>query len=261
MLKATELFDLEPLARKEKIVSQITDFGLLNDKGTKFSKSKAITNVINSFIDDYFDYYIKKDNENSKGSILLPENMEHAIQSVIKDRNSRILDIFNGVPKKDSMNDSYLNIYEMSDALKLAVSNHVTRRISNLVGGLWEDFATISPYAINPDHEFKLKIVGIDLISQNFETNEVEYQQLKTGKGTLTGSQAPRSKAELSIHDNPVFCVALENKSSWTFNDPIIPRVSGVDFWKRIGMPYETVEAKAIAFIKDIERKFSELTK
>jgi len=260
MLKANELFDLEPSARKEKIVSQIPNYEQLSDRRAP-NKSKETAMVINSFIGDYFDYRIRKDKEGSRGSILSPENIEQAVQSVIDVRNSRVSDIFNDVPKKDSMKDSYLNIYEMADALNLAISNHVTRRISNLIGGLWEDFAAISPYAINPDHEFKLKIVGIDLISKNIETSEVEYQQLKTGKGTLTGSQAPRSKLELSIHDNPVFCVALDNKASWTFNDLNIPRVSGVDFWKRIGMPYDIIEAKAITFIKDTEKKFSELTK
>ncbi len=36
------------------------------------------------------------------------------------------------------------------------------------------------------------------------------YAQIKTMEGTLTGSQAPRSEKELSLHKNSYFVAAFE---------------------------------------------------
>ncbi|GAL33138.1 hypothetical protein JCM19240_6570 [Vibrio maritimus] len=101
------------------------------------------------------------------------------------------------------------NIYELAGAATLASANNITRNLSTKMGLLWERVASISPYAINTESEFGLKIKGIDLISLNISTGRVEYQQLKTKHDTLTGSQRERSVEELSIHEFLVSVVVL----------------------------------------------------
>ena len=131
--------------------------------------------------------------------------------------------------------------------------------LSTTMGLLWERLASISPYAINPEIEFNLKIKGIDLISLNVDTNEIEYQQLKTQHNTLTGSQKGRSVQELIIHDNPVFCACLANNSSWTFSHPDIPRVSGEDFWHRIGISYDVFLKSVQELVLELENEYIEI--
>ncbi|MCL6272223.1 hypothetical protein M3P05_20075, partial [Sansalvadorimonas sp. 2012CJ34-2] len=86
----------------------------------------------------------------------------------------------------------------------------------------------------------------------------IEYQQLKTQQNTLTGSQKTRSVQELSIHDNPVFCACFPN-NKWTFNHSSIPRVSGEEFWSRIGIPYDLVLEKVNALIIELEQEYVSL--
>ena len=258
MLKASDLFDLEPLARKEKIVSQIPNFELLNDS-PDLIKSKATAKLYNSFIDDYFDHYIRKDNERSNGSLLSPRNIEELekhIQFKIDEFLVNALDsMVKSFPTIESLARLDKNIYQTSGARNLSFGNSATRTISTCMGHLWEKIAIISPLSLSPEVEFGLKIKGVDLISKNIRTNKIEYQQLKTKKDTLTGSQADRSVSELSIHSNPVFCVALDNRSSWHFNDSKIPRAAGSDFWKRIGLPYNVIleKIKAATLVLDTE--------
>jgi hypothetical protein len=52
------------------------------------------------------------------------------------------------------------------------------------MGSLWEKISNISPYIINPEFEFGIKITGIDILLFSEET--VNFAQLKTLKGTLT---------------------------------------------------------------------------
>lgn len=75
------------------------------------------------------------------------------------------------------------------------------------MGKLWEEISSISPYVIIPELEFGEKLTGVDIVILSEET--VYFAQLKTQKNTLTGSQAPRAKKELGIHDNSLFCAAF----------------------------------------------------
>jgi len=124
------------------------------------------------------------------------------------------------------------------------------------MGSLWEKIANISPYVIIPEVEFAIKITGIDIVILSEE--KVHFIQLKTLKGTLTGSQVPRSRNELSIQDNPLFAVAF-NLGQWTFNDSIIPRIAGQEFWSKISIDYDIVENNVKDMLQKIEKAFVQL--
>ncbi|MEH2130105.1 MAG: hypothetical protein V7K86_05490 [Nostoc sp.] len=159
------------------------------------------------------------------------------------------------------------------------------------MGVLWEEIADISPYVIIPEFEFGVKIIafpklvrytrrgtavpcpytlrynvvphlngnsytGIDIIIFSEET--VKFAQLKTLKGTLTGSQAPRSKKELSIHQNPLFIAAF-NLGDWTFKDNKIPRIAGKEFWNNIHIDYDLVENHVRNMLQRVDNDFAEL--
>lgn len=207
----------------------------------ELSKAKEISSVINTFVDDYFALVIDQDASRKEGSILIQQNLLAKHQEIIKQfKPIAIAELKKSQPDAGELVKSGKNVYELSGAVKLSFANKATRNLSTTMGLLWERLAEVSPYAINPESEFGVKIKGIDLISKNIESNVIEYQQLKTQHNTLTGSQKLRSVQELMLHDNPVFCASFSTKSSWTFNHTEIPRVSGEGFWKRIGISYES---------------------
>jgi hypothetical protein len=225
------------------------------------SVARKLSGVINTFIDDYFQHAIQTDKNKSGGSILLPTNLQRAIQTEVTAFLPNALDVIRntGAAAQSATVTSARNMYELAGATKLAAANGVTRTLSTTMGLLWERIANISPYALNPEIELGLKIVGIDLISKNINTGVIEYQQLKTQQNTLTGSQTKRSVAELSIHENPVFCACFAI-ANWTFSpNNNIPRVSGVEFWSRIGMNYSIVEKNVVNVIQELEKAFDSL--
>ena len=73
-----------------------------------------------------------------------------------------------------------------------------------------------------------------------FTDNDFSFCQIKTMKGTLTGSQKPRSENELKIYEKSYFVSAL-NLGNWTFNSKFIPRIAGKDFWNLIEIDYEFI--------------------
>ncbi|MDH6083619.1 hypothetical protein [Umezakia ovalisporum] len=86
----------------------------------------------------------------------------------------------------------------------------------------------------------------------------VQFAQLKTLKGTLTGSQNNRAKKELSIHDNPLFVSAFD-LGDWTFNNPKINRIADKNFWNNIYINYEIFEAHVRTLLQRIDKAFAEL--
>lgn len=138
----------------------------------------------------------------------------------------------------------------------LVTSNSVTRGLSTKMGRLWEEITDISPYVIIPEFEFGIKIKGVDVILRTKES--IQFAQLKTLKGTLTGSQKDRAKKELGIHDNPLFIAAF-NLGDWTFNDLKIPRIAGKAFWEQIHMDYNLVENNVRNMLQKIDQAFTEL--
>jgi hypothetical protein len=83
--------------------------------------------------------------------------------------------------------------------------------------------------------------------------------RIETLKGTLTGSQIPRAKKELSIYENPLFIAAF-NLGSWTFPQcSTIPRIAGKEFWDKIHIDYDIVENHVRNMLQKIDKAFAEL--
>ena len=150
-----------------------------------------------------------------------------------------------------------INLFELCGAKLLVTSNSVTRTLSTRMGLLWEEISNISPYVIIPEFEFGIKITGVDIVI--LSEGIVKFAQLKTLKGTLTGSQIPRAKKELGILQNPLFIAAFD-LGQWTFpKNPNIPRIAGKEFWDTIHIDYDSVENHVRNMLQRIDRAFAEL--
>ena len=255
MIAANELLGASVSRRRSMILEEAGEL----PEG-ELEKAKALSDVLNSFLPAYFELKIAADGEREEGSALDEGNIGEAFSSEVDDYSEIAkANLRSSVPTAESLKASSKNIYEMAGAEKLAFSNNVTRTLNTTMGLLWERLASVSPYAVNPELEFGQKIKGIDLIARNKETGDIEYQQLKTQKNTLTGSQKPRSVQELKLHASPVFCACLANNSSWTFNHPDIPRVAGEEFWSRLGIDYVTVLEHVEELVRELEELYVEL--
>jgi len=257
-LAAETLIPLSVLERKALILHHASLIDVMNLNDEDLHTAYKYGKVISSIAPAYFQYQIAQDKQN--GSVL-----ELDIQSqLICSKTDKFADIFIDWLKADFEKKSAIlehhpnpqNLFELCGAKLLVTSNSVTRSLSTTMGSLWEKISNISPYIINPELEFGIKITGIDIILFSEET--VKFAQLKTLKGTLTGSQAPRAKKELSIHQNSLFIAAF-NLGKWTFNDPKIPRIAGKPFWEQIHMDYNLVENHVRNMLQKIDKAFTEL--
>lgn len=208
--------------------------------------------VINTFLPDFIEIQIKED---SKGeSALSRTSQREAIHRIANRFENEIYDWF-GSTCFTEHTDSPRNLYELANVPLFALANKITRHISRVMGGMWEEVANISPRCIRPEEDFGVKITGIDLI---FKDTSINYAQLKTQKNTLTGSQAPRSVSELKIQQNPLFCCAFPT-ATWTFpRHPNIKRVAGEEFWDFLGIDYTLVCAAACEMLQRLEGRYSD---
>jgi hypothetical protein len=249
------LIDLTP-AERGIIIIEHAD---ISEQEDGLANTKKISDCINSFVGQYFEELVLRDTQRASGSVLANANFRAALQEkFLEFKPGAIASLRAVVPSKKELISRPKNPYELAGAVKLAFANRSTRSLSTTMGLLWERIASISPYAINPELEFNLKVKGIDLIVKNFESGLIEYHQLKTQKNTLTGSQSGRSVSELEIHANPVFSACF-NLSSWTFGDVGIPRVAGEDFWGKIGIEYPVFIEEACKMILELEDEYVEL--
>ncbi|MDG2441967.1 MAG: hypothetical protein P8M13_01785 [Luminiphilus sp.] len=254
MLNAQDLKNVSIAERKTLILQEAGSLDC-----DEIERAGRISRVLSPFLSDYFDIQEAADLQDPKGSVLGDANLDAALAAEISNfRTAAVADLRVAISQRGPLLHSPKNIWEMTGAAKLALANQVTRTLNTKLGLLWERLANISPYVINPEAEFDIALAGIDLIARNYHTGSIEYQQLKTQHNTLTGSQKPRSVAELSIHDNPVFCACFAN-ASWTFSHPDIPRVSGADFWSRIGIPYDLFFRHVRGLVLDLEDEYVNL--
>lgn len=254
-MDAKALHSMTAEARKKCILQEANISETEND----LEKASKLANVINRFINNYIKLAIEADNNRSGGSVLNPFNLKAAINKEIEEfKPEAIKELKKSTPSQEEITANPGNIYQLAGAVKLAGANKATRNLSTTMGLLWERIANISPYAINPEIEFALKIKGIDLIAMNKKSGLIEYQQLKTQRNTLTGSQKERAIHELELHKNPVFCACF-SLGNWTFNHDKIPRVSGNHFWERIGIDYKIIEDAVKKLILELENIFVEL--
>ena len=221
-------------------------------------KPYTIGKALNEFIEEYIEFEIHKDLDTGGNSVLIIDNLKQALNSRMSNYLLSAMTKMNVDTRtiEDMMADPK-NAYELAGAKELAFANKVTRNLSTTMGSLWEKLADISPYALNPDLEFGIKIRGIDIICKNIETQKIEFIQLKTTKNTLSGSQSARANSELLLHQNPVFAAAFDVDRNWTYqNNPTIRRISGAEFWNQIGMDYPTVYNTVVTTIRQLEEQF-----
>lgn len=208
--------------------------------------------VINRFLDDFIDIQIKEDSVGQ--SVLTTTSQRNAMLKIFKQFEKNKIDPKLRDKKYIELQNPPRNLYEMARTPKLALANKATRSISTLMGNIWEDVANISPLCVSPEKDFGIKITGIDLM---FKEDPIAYAQLKTMRGTLTGSQVPRSISELGIHSNPFF-VACFPLGPWTFSDPskTIARLEGTEFWSRIGINFEILKTQTTELLSRLEKIF-----
>ncbi|WP_292748834.1 hypothetical protein [Nostoc sp. NMS4] len=193
-LVAETLLPLSIQERKELILNHALLIDVTHIADEDLHTAYKYGKIISSIAPAYFQYQIAQDNQNS--SIL-----ELDIQSeLIRSKTEKFADNFIEWLKADFQKKSAIlehhpnprNLFELCGAKLLVTSNSVTRSLSTKMGVLWEEIANISSYVIIPEFEFGIKIKGIDIIILAEET--IKFAQLKTLKGTLTGSQTNRAK-------------------------------------------------------------------
>lgn len=150
------------------------------------------------------------------------------------------------------------NLFTLFETELLAISNSVTRKLSTKMGNFLEEAATYSPYAISTEKEFGIKIPGVDIII--LTNDEIEFIQLKTKKDTLTGSQVPRVKKELSLHKKSSFVAAFD-AGKWSFSSDEIPSYAGREFWRRIHIDYDLMESYLRNAFREIEEAYLKLVR
>ena len=148
------------------------------------------------------------------------------------------------------------NVYQTAGAKKLSSANALTRTYSTKLGLLWEEIADLAPNVISPELDFgvKYKIPDVDVIVRY--NGHLYYTQLKTQKNTLTGSQAPRTLAELGKYDYHWFVACIDNNSPWTFSDKK-HRLIGKEFWNKIGIDYDEIVVQLGQSIQAVETLLS----
>ena len=228
----------------------------------KVEQSRIDSGIVNPLLDSFFTVSIDNDKKHGRfidNATNQEKKISEVFDSFINEKMKKIGSIFS---KLESFQKKPSNIYEFAKTSGFILGNKVTRDISESLGHIWEDVASLSPYALSPDDDFLFKIAGIDLIAKHISTGKIEYIQIKTKENTLTGSQKDRSINELLVHEHPVFATALETNSSWTFSThEQIVRVAGSGFWERIGINYEFVLKHSIRAIEQLYEEWLNLNK
>lgn len=256
---AEALVQLPALERKAIISEQAALIDATHIINNDLHNAYRLGKVISSIAPQYFQHQIEQDNQSN--SVLELEQQSELIRILTDEFAINFIQwlvkYFEKTKQIIENHPNPINLFELSGAQLLANSNSITRTLSTRMGSLWEKISNISPYVIVPDFEFALKITGVDIIL--FTNSTVKFAQLKTLKGTLTGSQAPRAKNELSIHDETLFIAAFD-LGSWTF--PVTsktPRVAGKAFWEMINIDYSVIETHAKNMLQRIDKAFAEI--
>jgi hypothetical protein len=224
----------------------------------QLKQSFRISKVLNRHIDQFIALQLKDNsnrlNQKNMDSAIFENHLNEVLNNYLPEAISQISKLR---PSTDELKTKPKNLYELAGATELAFANRVTRNLSTTMGALWERIAWFSPYVVDPDTQFGVKIAGIDIILKNKDSGLIEYAQLKTQRNTLTGSQSGRADSELSLHDYPIFCACFLTKQSWTYNTKKnIPRFAGEEFWSRIGIDYNIVTKGLTEFVLKLEDEF-----
>ena len=245
MFKNIKKFIDKNVKTKKKIINRLSKNILLpKSLDEDLRKSFQTKEIINRFILQYMEH-LKSSQSKDK--------IYNDIKNQFKDFEKNYIE--KTLPKK--LKEIPTNLYEISNAKIFSSTNLVTRSLSTTMGHLWERIASCSDVALSTEDEFDIKIKGVDIIF--IKNSKPFYAQMKTLEGTLTGSQAKRSEAELSIHNNSIFVAAFDTGTGWTFNSNKIPRIKGKEFWDQINIDYDFLLENVKKMLKNIENSFVEL--
>ena len=229
-----KLLSKTPRERKEFLDNEISKFPDILNIEEDLQKGKKIERILESGLNIHD---LIKDKE-------VPSDED--VRKIFKKFEK---DFLNGISEK--LLNPKSSVYTLAKTPLLSKANTLTRSFSTDLGAIWEDIAFLSPKVISTEKFFDgLKIRGVDFIVIN--DKEFCFCQIKTMKGTLTGSQKPRSEKELKIYKKSKFIAALE-LGSWTFNSSFVPRVSGRDFWNLIDLDYDLIIKNAKNLLSTME--------
>lgn len=257
ILTAEILRELSVQERKELILQKTLTIDATQITDQELHKAYKFSQVIYPILPAYFHYQIEQDRQN--GTVLesiRQSALIYASTDIFSNNFIAWLNLDFEIKKIEKFANP-TNLFELCEAKLLVTSNSVTRSLSTRLGHLWERIANISPYVISPELEFGIKITGVDITL--YTDDKIHFAQLKTVKGTLTGSQKYRAIKELSIHENALFLVAF-NLGQWTFPPHLkITRFAGKDFWEKIHMDYSLVEINVKNMLQTIDKAFANL--
>jgi hypothetical protein len=254
---AETLRKLSVAERKELIYDKTLMIDATHITDEELNKAYKLAKSLHPILEHYFQEQIAQDNHQTTARVAEYQSL------LIKGKIDKFKEDFLEWLKRDfeikktQKIPKPSNLFELCEATLLITSNSVTRTLSTRMAHLWEKIANLSPYVIVPEVELGISIKGIDIIL--YIDNTVSFAQLKTLKGTLTGSQTSRAIRELSIHENPLFLVAFD-LGNWTFPvRPDIPRIAGKAFWEKIHIDYNLVENHVRDMLQEVDKAFAQL--
>jgi hypothetical protein len=254
-IQADQLIPLSISARLKLIEEAASLVNVPVELNSDLHRAYQISSVLTPALPEFIQHQIQMDI--SQGSILEQDRQSTAIANECEQFASRfIAKIPNILKTPVDMEANPSNLYELCGAAVFAASNSISRTLSTDMGSLWETVANISPYAISPEEDFSLKITGIDSVIVPQGKGTPLFVQIKTQRNTLTGSQAPRSKSELELHQNRLFAAAFCTGSNWTFSSTSIPRACGAEFWSMVGLDYELLKFHVKQMILKIQAAY-----
>jgi hypothetical protein len=259
LLKASKLISLSISDRAELILEHTKSVDIpphLKDENEDIQRAYRISKILTAVLPDFFRDQIQRDQ--NEQSVLNKINQSNLISQKCKEFETQFIQSMLASQRTpQDMISKPLNLYEMCGAAIFAQSNSISRKLSTKMGKLWEKIVNISPYAVSPEQDFGLRINGIDSIIFPEGEDTPIFIQLKTARGTLTGSQAPRSKRELGLHQKALFAAAF-SLGNWTFLSPDIPRACGDAFWSMIKLDYDILKDCVKEMILKIESAYVE---
>ena len=220
-------------------------------------RAYQIATVLTPALPDFIQHQIQVDI--AQGSVLESDRQSAAIATECEQFADRFIATMPALVRSpEEMELNPRNLYELCGAAVFIESNSISRQLSTRMGELWENIVQISPAAVSPEQNFGVRITGIDIIIWCQQTQAPIFSQLKTMRGTLTGSQVPRSRNELGLHTHSLFAAAF-CLGDWTFSSAHIRRVCGAEFWSMAGLDYELLKLHVKQMILKIQSAYVEL--
>ncbi len=256
-VQAIQLIPLSVSARSQLIAEYANMVNVPAELNSDLHRAYQIAAVLTPALSGFIQHQIQVDI--AQGSVLESDRQSAAIATECEQFADRfIASMPTLVRSPEEMELNPRNLYELCGAAVFIESNSISRQLSTRMGELWEKIVRISPSAVSPEQDFGLKITGIDIVIWCQQTQSPVFSQLKTTRGTLTGSQVPRSRSELGLHKHSLFAAAF-CLGKWTFSSPNIRRVCGAEFWSMAGLDYELLKFHVKQTILKIQSAYVEL--